>query len=109
MLNIACNFLLWEALHRGVCRPINNIHPVGSETAHKKEEPAMSTLIPQDIEFFLYDIGTLQGGAPGAFEEYAKTAAALLWEKYVILEDPSIQVQRNAPKQQTSSGWREVN
>jgi hypothetical protein len=37
----------------------------------------MSTLIPQDIESFLYDIGTLQGGAPGAFEEYAKTAAAL--------------------------------
>lgn len=69
----------------------------------------MSTLIPQDIESFLYEIGTLQGSAPGAFEAYAKNAAALLWEKYVVLKDPSIQVMSNTPKQQTSSRWREVN
>jgi hypothetical protein len=51
----------------------------------------MSTLIPKDIESFLYELGNLQEGAPGAFELYAKTAAALLWEKYVIFEDASIQ------------------
>jgi hypothetical protein len=52
----------------------------------------MSKLIPQDIEEFLYDLGTLRDGVPGAYEEYAKTVAALLWEKYVILEDASIQI-----------------
>ena len=52
----------------------------------------MSKLIPQDIEGFLCDLGTRRDGIPGAFEEYAKTAAALLWEKYCILEDPSIQI-----------------
>jgi hypothetical protein len=52
----------------------------------------MSKLIPLDIEDFLYDLGTRRDGIPGTFEEYAKTAAALLWEKYCILEDPSIQI-----------------
>jgi hypothetical protein len=52
----------------------------------------MSKLIPQDIEEFLYDLGTRRDGVPGAYEEYAKAAAALLWEKYVLLEDASIQI-----------------
>ena len=52
----------------------------------------MSKLIPQDIEDFLYDLGTRPDDTPGGFEEYARTAAALLWEKYCILEDPSIQI-----------------
>ena len=65
---------------------------VYSKTAHKKEEQEMSRLIPQDIETFLYELGTLQVDVPGAFEQYAKTAAALLWEKYCILEDPSIHI-----------------
>jgi hypothetical protein len=52
----------------------------------------MSKLIPQDIEDFLYDLGTRRDVVPDAFEEYAKTAATLLWEKYCVLEDPSIQI-----------------
>jgi hypothetical protein len=64
-----------------------------------KEEQQMSRLIPQDIETFLYELGTLQVGHTRAFEQYAKTSAALLWEKYVILKDPSIQDLLNPAKQ----------
>ena len=71
---------------------------VNSMTAHKKEELQMSRLIPQDIETFLHELGTLPGGAPGPFEQYAKAAAALLWEKYCILEDPSIQILPNVAR-----------
>ncbi len=52
----------------------------------------MSKLIPQDIESFLYKLGTLEEGTPSAIEQCAKIAATLLWEKYVIFEDRSIQV-----------------
>lgn len=52
----------------------------------------MSTLIPEDISSFLYELGNFQEPSPGTFEMFAKTTAALLWEKYVILEDPTIQV-----------------
>jgi hypothetical protein len=47
--------------------------------AHKKEEQKMSKWIPQDIEHFLYELGTLKVRDQGAFELYAKTLAALLW------------------------------
>jgi hypothetical protein len=63
-------------------------------------------LIPQDIEDFLYDLGTSRYGIPGAFEEYVKTVAALLWEKYCILEDPSIQIMPcHTASSSPSSGW----
>ena len=52
----------------------------------------MSKLIPQDVEDFLYDLGTRRDGSPGSFANYAKTAAGLLWDKYCILEDPSIEI-----------------
>jgi hypothetical protein len=52
----------------------------------------MSALIPEDVESFLYELGNCQEHSLGAFERFAKTTAALLWEKYVILEDPTIQV-----------------
>ena len=67
----------------------------------------MSKLIPQDIEDFLYDLGTRRDRVPDAFEEYAKAAAALLWEKYCILEDPSIQIMPCLTASITpSSNWR---
>ena len=52
----------------------------------------MTTLIPEDIELFLVELGTFHGGALEVLEVCAKAAAALLWEKYVLLGDPSIQV-----------------
>jgi hypothetical protein len=52
----------------------------------------MSALIPDDIESFLYELGNCKESLPGTFENFAKTTAALLWEKYVILEDPTIRV-----------------
>jgi hypothetical protein len=52
----------------------------------------MSKLLPQDIEDFLYELGTFDERVPGAFQEYVKTVAALLWEKYVILQDRSIEI-----------------
>jgi hypothetical protein len=52
----------------------------------------MSKLIPQDIESFLVDLSTFNADIPGAFEEYARTAAALLYDKYCILQDASIQI-----------------
>jgi len=52
----------------------------------------MSKLIPQDIEDFLYDLGTRSDGVPGAFEEYARSVAGLMYDKYCILQDASIQI-----------------
>ena len=52
----------------------------------------MTKLIPDDIESFLVELGTFDAGIPGAFEEYARTAAALLYDKYCILQDASIQI-----------------
>ena len=52
----------------------------------------MTKLIPQDIQTFLVELGTFRADIPSAFEEYARTVAALLWEKYVIFEDASIQI-----------------
>lgn len=67
----------------------------------------MSKLIPQDIEDFLCDLATRGDVVPDAFEEYAKTVAALLWEKYCILKDPSIQIMPcNAASIAPSSKWR---
>ena len=47
----------------------------------------MSKSLPRDVEEFLYTLGTFDQVVPGAFELYAKTAATLLWEKYVMFED----------------------
>lgn len=55
----------------------------------------MSKSIPQDVEDFLYTLGTCDQIAPGAFEEYARTAATLLWEKYVMFDDTSVDVEPN--------------
>ena len=52
----------------------------------------MSALIPEDVESFLYEVGNCQEPSPGTFERFAKTTAALLWEKYIILGDPTIRV-----------------
>ena len=53
----------------------------------------MSKRIPQDIEDFLYTLGTCDQIAPGAFEEYARTVATLLWEKYVLFENVSTDIE----------------
>jgi hypothetical protein len=66
----------------------------------------MSKSIPQDVEDFLYDLGTRRDSVPGAFEEYAKTAAALLWEKYCIFQDHSIQIMPSPKEWITSSERR---
>jgi hypothetical protein len=50
----------------------------------------MSKSLPQDVEAFLYALGTFEQAVPGAFEAYVKTAATLLWEKYVMFEGASM-------------------
>jgi hypothetical protein len=63
----------------------------------------MSKSIPQDVENFLYTLGTCDQIAPGAFEQYARTAATLLWEKYVMFQDASIDVDSNTRHGRTAS------
>lgn len=60
-----------------------------------KVDHKMSKSIPQDIEDFLYTLGTCDQIVPGSFEEYARTAATLLWEKYVMFEGASIDGEPN--------------
>ena len=55
----------------------------------------MSKLLPPDVEEFLYILGTFDQVVPGAFELYAKTAATLLWERYVMFEDASVDIDPN--------------
>ena len=79
------------------------------KSAHtrKTDEHKMSRLLPQDVEDFLYELATHRDGDPDAFEEYAKTAAALLWEKYCVFEDPSIQIMPcHTANSSPSSKWR---
>lgn len=52
----------------------------------------MSKLIPQDIEDYLYQVGAFHEGVPCAFEEYARVVASLLYDKYCILQDASLQI-----------------
>ena len=53
----------------------------------------MSKRIPQDVEDFLYTLGTSEQIHPAAFEEYARTAATLLWEKHVSFENASTDIE----------------
>lgn len=52
----------------------------------------MKHLLPSDIEDFLADIGACRDQDPLAFMTYAQTAAALLFDKYVILQDPTLDI-----------------
>lgn len=56
----------------------------------------MSTLIPREVDDFLFALGTFEDGAPEAFEEFAKTSANLLWGKYVLFADASISINPNS-------------
>jgi hypothetical protein len=56
----------------------------------------MNKSIPQDVEDFLYTLGTCDQIAPGAFEEYARTVATLLLEKYVFFENAPSDIEPNA-------------
>jgi hypothetical protein len=55
----------------------------------------MSKRIPQDVEDFLYTLGTCEQIAPGPSEDYARTAATLLWGKYVMFEGASVDIEPN--------------
>ena len=63
----------------------------------------MSKRIPQDVEEFLYTLGTCEQIYPAAFEEYARTAATLLWEKYVMFEDASTDIDLNTRHRRAAS------
>lgn len=63
----------------------------------------MSKRIPQDVEDFLYTLGTSEQIHPAAFEEYARTAATLLWEKYVMFEDGSTDIDINTRHRRSAS------
>jgi hypothetical protein len=67
----------------------------------------MSKSLPQDVEEFLYILGTFDQVVPGAFELYAKTAATLLWEKYVMFQDASIEVEHDIRHRSAASRLRQ--
>lgn len=56
----------------------------------------MSKSIPDDVEEFLYTLGTLQVANSSAFEQYAKTVATLLWEKYVFFADSAVDIRADS-------------
>ncbi len=63
----------------------------------------MSKSLPEDVEEFLYTLGTFDQVVPGAFEVYAKTAATLLWEKYVMFEEASVDTTPNTRNRGSAS------
>lgn len=67
----------------------------------------MSKSIPDDVEEFLYTLGTLQVGNPSALEEYAKTAATLLWEKYVFFADAPVNIRSDTYRRFTGNPKRQ--
>ena len=48
------------------------------------------SLIPEDVERFLYELGTQKTVNPVLYHQYIRTVATLLYDKYVILPNPSI-------------------
>jgi hypothetical protein len=52
----------------------------------------MNNLLPRDIEGFLEDLTTFQAGVPCAFEAFARAAAGLLYDKYFVIQDASLEV-----------------
>jgi hypothetical protein len=60
--------------------------------AKPRKDDEMARLLPTDIEDFLADLGAARYSNPKAFLEFAQPAAALLFEKYVILQDPTLDI-----------------
>jgi len=54
--------------------------------------------IPHDIEYFLTELTTFEADAPGAFEAYARAAATLLYNKYCVWQNSSMDVLPGATK-----------
>lgn len=52
----------------------------------------MNPLIPNDLESFLEALLSYRRHASVSFEEYARVGAALLYDKYVILRDASLDI-----------------
>lgn len=48
--------------------------------------------IPQDIEYFLTELNSFDIDSPKAFEAYARAAAELLYYKYCVWQDASMDV-----------------
>lgn len=65
--------------------------------------------LPQDVEEFLYTLGTCDQVFPGAFEDYARTTATPLWEKHVMSEDASIDVEPSTRHRRADSSKRRQN
>ena len=58
----------------------------------------MDNPIPHDIEYFLTELTTFEADAPGAFEAYARAAATLLYNKYCVWQNSSMDVLPGATK-----------
>lgn len=54
----------------------------------------MSRLIPADIEYFLEEAGRSPSKNSGAYEAYIRTVATLLFDKYCIIKNASIEILR---------------
>jgi hypothetical protein len=49
-------------------------------------------LIPQDIKYWLRELASGVMADPNAYEVYVRTVSARLYEKYCILNDPTLHV-----------------
>ena len=52
----------------------------------------MRDLIPNDIQYFLEEVGNFPSDTPGAFEAYVKSVGTLLYDKYCVSQNPSLQI-----------------
>jgi hypothetical protein len=73
------------------------------------ESVIMSKSIPQDVQDFLYTIAIFDQVDSRAFEEYARTAATLLWEKYVRFEGASVHIKLDSHRRILASSRRSQN
>jgi hypothetical protein len=51
-----------------------------------------NALLPSDIEYFLLKLGTMPTVNPAGYMQYARVVASLLYDKYVILGDASLEI-----------------
>jgi len=83
--------------------------PLEAAQTTESESRKMSNRLPKDVAEFLYELGTCDQLVSGPFKEYIRTAATLLWERYVFFEDTSNDITPQACRQFAASLRRRQN